>query len=286
MTLIAAIQTTSGDDIERNLDVIAGFVEAAKSEGAQLVVLPECFALMPKNSGQLRRSAEVHGEGKIQDFMAQLSRRVKLWIIAGSLPLRSDDAARVFNSLLVYDDNGANVARYDKIHLFDVELSGGEHYRESDYTMPGGECVVQDTPAGAVGLTVCYDLRFPEMYRRLSAMGATCMVVPSAFTVSTGIAHWAPLLRARAIENCCYVIAPAQVGIHGSGRQTYGHSLIIDPWGEIIAQRKTDPGLLFAEIDREKLERIRSQLPCLSHRRPDLFDPACLTRPVRPDRFA
>ena len=255
MTLVAAIQTSSGDDIERNLDVIAGFVEAAKSEGAELVVLPECFALMPKNSEQLRRSAEVHGEGKIQDFMAQLSRRVKLWIIAGSLPLCSDDAARVFNSLLVYDDNGANVARYDKIHLFDVELSGGEHYRESDYTMPGGECVVQDTPAGAVGLTVCYDLRFPEMYRRLSAMGATCMVVPSAFTISTGIAHWAPLLRARAIENCCYVIAPAQVGIHGSGRQTYGHSLIIDPWGRSNRTTKNRSG---AVVCRNRPRKTRA----------------------------
>ena len=271
MTLIAAVQTTSGDDIDRNLEAVAGYVETAGAGGAEVVVLPECFALMPKNSRQLRRCAEVHGEGKIQDFLGRLSRRAGLWIIAGTLPLRSDDAARAFNSLLVYDHLGANVARYDKIHLFDVELPGGETHRESDYTMAGGRCVVQDTPAGVVGLTVCYDVRFPEVYRRLSALGATSIVVPSAFTVATGAAHWAPLLRARAIENCCYVIAPAQVGDHAGGRRTYGHSLVIDPWGEVLAERKTAPGVLFAEIDHGKLERIRGQLPSLSHRRADLF---------------
>ena len=279
MTLIAAVQATSGDDIDRNLEAVAGYVETAGSEGAELVALPECFALMPKGKRRLRACAEVHGEGgegKIQQFLARLARRVGVWIIAGTLPIRSDDPARIFNTLLVYDDHGANVARYDKIHLFDMALSeatvaGGEAHRESDYTMPGDACVVQDTPAGAVGLTVCYDLRFPELYRKLSALGATSLVVPSAFTAATGAAHWTTLLRARAIENCCYVIAPAQTGRHSNGRQTYGHSLIIGPWGEVLAERKTAPGVLFAEIDGGKLERIRAQLPCLSHRRPDLF---------------
>lgn len=271
MTLIAAIQTTSGDDIERNLEAVAGHVETAAAEGAELVVLPECFALMPKTPRQLRACAEVHGEGKIQHFLKELSRRTGRWIIAGTLPLRSAERARTCNALLVYDDRGANVARYDKIHLFDVELPSGEQHRESDYTLAGSRCVVQDTPAGVVGLTVCYDLRFPELYRKLSALGATSMVVPSAFTVSTGAAHWMPLLRARAIENSCYVIAPAQVGAHSSGRQTYGHSVIIDPWGEVLAERAAAPGVLFAEIDHGKLERIRGQLPSLSHRRADLF---------------
>ncbi len=275
MTRVAAVQMTSGDDIDRNLAAAADYVEAAAAGGAQVVVLPECFALMPKNPQQLRECAEAHGTGKIQDYLAELSRRADLWIIAGTLPVRSDDHARTFNTLLVYDNHGANVARYDKIHLFDVDLPSGEQHRESDYTMAGSECVVCDTPAGVVGLTVCYDLRFPEMHRKLSGLDATSLVVPSAFTVSTGAAHWLPLLRARAIENCCYVIAPAQVGAHNSGRKTYGHSMIIDPWGEVLAQGDGwpdgAPQVLFAEIDNDKLKRIREQLPSLSHRRADLF---------------
>lgn len=271
MTRIAAVQTTSGDHIDRNLEAAAGYVEEARAGGAQLVVFPECFALMAKGKSQLRACAEVYGDGKIQRFMRQLARRAGVWIIAGSVPLRSDDRERVFNTLLVYDDTGANRARYDKIHLFDMHLPNGEQHRESEYTLAGGECVTQQTPAGTVGLTVCYDLRFPEIYRRLSAMGATSLVVPSAFTVPTGGAHWAPLLRARAIENTCYVIAPAQVGAHSNGRTTYGHSLIIDPWGEVLAERRAGPGVLFADLDPGHLRRVRAQLPCLSHRRPDLF---------------
>ena len=272
MPRIAAIQTTSGDEVDRNLAQAAGYVESAAAEGAQLVVLPECFALMPKTPQQLRACAEIHGAGKIQDFLKDLTRRTGLWIVAGTLPLRGDaDDRRTFNSLLVYDDRGANVARYDKIHLFDVELPGGERHRESDYTLPGSRWVVRDTPVGMLGLTVCYDLRFPELYRKLSALGATCMVVPSAFTVSTGAAHWMPLLRARAIENCCHIIAPAQVGHHSSGRRTYGHSVIIDPWGEVLAERANDAGVLYADIDHDKLERIRAQMPSLAHRRADLF---------------
>ena len=228
----------------------------------------------------MRACAEVHGDGKIQRFLAQLARRTGLWLIAGTLPIRSPDPKRVFNTALVYDDHGDNVARYDKIHLFDMDMAadGGETHRESDYTAAGGECVLQDTPAGLVGLTVCYDLRFPELYRRLTSLGATALVAPSAFTAATGAAHWETLLRARAIENCCYVIAPAQVGSHPSGRQTHGHSVIIGPWGDILAMRERAPGVLLAEIDNRRLERVRAQLPCLSHRRPDLFD--------RFDRFA
>lgn len=271
MTRIAAVQTTSGDRIDHNLAVAAGYVEEARAGGAQLVVFPECFALMAKGKSQLRACAEVYGDGKIQRFMRQLARRAGVWIIAGSVPLRSDDRERVFNTLLVYDDTGANRARYDKIHLFDIHLPNGEQHSESEYTMAGRECVAQQTPAGTLGLTVCYDLRFPEIYRRLSAMGATSLVVPSAFTVPTGGAHWAPLLRARAIENTCYVIAPAQVGKHSNGRTTYGHSLIIDPWGEVLAERRAAPGVLFADLDPGHLQRVRAQLPCLSHRRPDVF---------------
>ncbi len=296
MTTIAVIQINSTDDIARNLALVAEYVEAAKVGGAQLAALPECFALMPKHAQQLRDGAEPHAVGmetktkaktkasaavecKIQTFLAQLSRRLGIWLIAGSLPLRSDCADRPYNSLLVYDAHGENVARYDKIHLFDAQLANGERYFESEYTMPGGECVVQDTPLGKVGLSICYDLRFPEMYRRLTALGATIMVVPAAFTAATGAAHWEPLLRARAIENACYVLAPAQVGAHANGRRTYGHSLVVDPWGEIIAQQHGDGnedgesvhGALLAEIAPDRVAHARRQLPCWAHRRAELF---------------
>ena len=270
MTKIAAIQTTSGCDVDCNLVMVDGYVDAAASGGAEVVFLPECFALMASSSARLRAAAEEFGGGVIQDFMRDLARRFKVWIVAGSLPLVSEDSARVFNSLLVYDALGNCVARYDKIHLFDVELADEAH-RESDYTAPGSRCVVAQTPAGTVGLSVCYDLRFPEIYRRLVAAGAECLVVPSAFTVPTGAAHWLPLLRARAIENSCYVIAPAQVGAHQNGRVTYGHSTVIDPWGEVIALRETEPGVLFAEVDSGKLAKVRKQLPSHKHRRDDLF---------------
>ncbi len=272
MTIIAAVQTTSSDDIEENLAAAASHVEAAAAGGAEVVALPECFALMPKDHAQLRHCAEIHGDGKIQRFLAQLSRCLGVWIIAGTLPLRSPDSQRVYNALLVYNAGGENVARYDKIHLFDVALPSGEQHRESDYTCAGGACAAIQTPAGIIGLSICYDLRFPEIYRTLASLGAVVMVAPSAFTVSTGAAHWATLLRARAIENTCYVMAPAQVGYHiGGRRRTYGHSMIIDPWGDILALRKTAPGVLWAEIQADKLHRIRAQLPSLQHRRADLF---------------
>ncbi|MGI9311029.1 MAG: carbon-nitrogen hydrolase family protein [bacterium] len=271
-TKVAILQTTSGDEVARNLAAAAAQVEAAAARGAKLIALPECFALMPRSRAQLRERAEVYGDGEIQRWLAHWSRAADVWIIAGSVPLRSDDPMRVFNALLVHDPRGENVARYDKIHLFDAALSGAERYAESDYTMPGRECVVQPTAAGAIGLSVCYDLRFPEMYRRLAALGATVLAVPSAFALPTGAAHWEVLLRARAIENACYVIAPAQVGVHPNGRRTYGHSLIIDPWGEVIAQRADGVGAIFAEIDLRKVERARTKLPSLTHRRLDLFN--------------
>ena len=271
MARVAAIQMCSGDEIEANLKIAGEYLQAAAEQGAEVAVLPECFALMPKNPQQLCDCAETHGEGMIQDFLARLAPRLGMWIIAGSLPLRSDVREQPFNTLLMYDARGVNVARYDKIHLFDVELPSGEKHCESHYTMPGERCVVHDTPLGVMGLSVCYDLRFPELYRKLSALGATCVVVPSAFTVSTGEAHWLTLLRARAIENSCYVIAAAQVGHHNSGRETFGHSLIIDPWGEVIGQRQSETGVLLAEVNSDTIQRIRKQLPSLSHRRVDLF---------------
>jgi len=289
MTRIAAVQTTSGDDIARNLAAAAGYVEAAKAGGAALVALPECFALMARDKNQLRACAEEFGDGVIQDCMRRLARDAGVWLVAGGLPLRAADStdsteSRVFNALLVYDDNGDCRARYDKIHLFDIDLRGnrgevnrgesdrGERHRESDYTMPGGECVTVDSPAGVLGLSICYDLRFPELYRRLAAAGASVLLAPSAFTAATGRAHWATLLRARAIENACYVVAPAQVGEHSNGRATYGHSVVVDPWGEIIAERAAEPGVVFADIDAARVRQVRAQLPSWSHRRPDIFD--------------
>lgn len=282
MTRIAAVQTTSGDDIARNLEAAAGYVAEAKAGGAELVALPECFALMARDKHQLRACAEEFGAGAIQDCLRQLARDAGVWLVAGGLPLQSADESRVFNSLLVYDDTGDCRARYDKIHLFDIDLpggaddpSGGEQHRESDYTMPGRDCVVADSPAGALGLSVCYDLRFPELYRRLAAAGATVLLAPSAFTAPTGRAHWAALLRARAIENACYVVAPAQVGEHSNGRATYGHSLVVDPWGEVVAERAAGPGVVFADLDANRVRQVRAQLPSLSHRRADLFGEIC-----------
>lgn len=271
---VGLIQMSSGEGVTANLAAAEGYIQTAVSQGAQVVLLPECFALMPKNVTQLRQRAEPaepHGSGQIQDFLRQLAVRLRIWIIAGSVPLRSDDPERVFNTLLVYNADGENVARYDKIHLFDARLPSGENHCESSYTLRGNRCVVVQTPIGRVGLSVCYDLRFPELYRALVAKGAGCLVVPSAFTVSTGKAHWLTLLRARAIENSCYVLAAAQVGKTGGGRITYGHSVAIDPWGETVALLKSDPGILIAEIDPARVQRIRAQLPSLAHRRDDLF---------------
>ncbi|MGR3984391.1 MAG: carbon-nitrogen hydrolase family protein [Gammaproteobacteria bacterium] len=278
MPQIALIQTTSGDDIDVNLARIAEYVEEARAGGAAVVALPECFALMPNSAAQLRACAEIHGDGKIQRFLAELARRAGLWILAGTLPLRAREPQRVFNSSLVYDAAGENVARYDKIHLFDADLRGAgkpapqsaEHYRESDYTAAGEKCVVQKTPLGAVGLSVCYDLRFPEIYRKLVALGAVCLAVPSAFACATGAAHWEALLRARAIENGCYVFAAAQVGACGR-RRTFGHSAVIDPWGEVVAMRADSPGVLRAEIDAARIAEVRARLPSFSHRRPQLY---------------
>ncbi|MGR3913629.1 MAG: carbon-nitrogen hydrolase family protein [Gammaproteobacteria bacterium] len=283
MPQIALIQTTSGSDIDANLARAAELVEEARAGGAAVVALPECFALMPKNAAQLRECAEIHGDGKIQRFLAELARRAGVWILAGTVPLRAHVPQRVFNSSLVYNAAGENVARYDKIHLFDADLRGAraktsraassaaEQYRESAYTAAGAHCVVQSTPLGAVGLSVCYDLRFPELYRKLVALGAVCLAAPSAFACATGAAHWETLLRARAIENACYVFAAAQVGAHCSGRRTFGHSAVIGPWGEVVAMRADAPGLLRAEIDAARIAEARARLPSWSQRRPHLF---------------
>ena len=235
--------------------------------GARALFLPECFALMQTSRRQLRESAEALGAGPVQDRMAALAQQTGLTLFAGSLPVRSDDPTRVYNTSMVFGPEGQRLAHYHKIHLFDVELDSGERYLESAYTMPGDEPVMVETECGLVGLTVCYDLRFPELYRQLVARGAEILLVPSAFSPTTGPAHWEPLLRARAIENTCWVIASAQTGRHPSGRSTWGHSMVIDPWGRVVAQKAEGTGLLLTEIDRNETVRARRQMPSLAHRR-------------------
>jgi predicted amidohydrolase len=271
MPKIAAIQTSASDQIDKNLVLIRQQIEQAKSQGAELVVLPECFAFMQSSRAQLFESAEVDGSGKIQAFLSVTAKTLDIWIIGGSLPLQTLTAGKVSNTLLAYDNQGKRVARYDKIFLFDVSLSSGERYRESDYTEPGGSLEIMDSPVGKIGLSICYDLRFPEIYRKLTHMGAQLLVVPSAFSHTTGQYHWLPLLQARAIENLCYVIAPAQTGIHTSGRKTWGHTVIIDPWGKVLAELQTECGIVVVDVDLELLRRSREQLPSLKHCRPDLF---------------
>lgn len=264
--LIAAAQINATSDIPTNLKLLDPLIAQASAKGAQLIVLPECSALMPQNPDQLRQLAEPHPPTKttapIQTHLAARAAQHKI-SIAACLALRSPDPKRPYNSLLIYDPHGNNTARYDKIHLFNAKI-GNQNYRESAYTHPGAadpsNHITHPTPFGTLGLSICYDLRYPEHYRRLLKLGATILLIPSAFTVPTGKAHWRTLLRARAIENACYVIAPAQVGTHADNRQTYGHSLIIDPWGETLAECTTQtPHLLLAQINPQTQTNIRAR---------------------------
>ncbi len=267
MAKIAVAQTSSGDIIQDNIDYASGLIAEAADQGAEAIFLPECFALMQTSRAQLRESAEVFGRGTIQSAIGEAAKNCGILVFAGTLPLRSKDSKRVFNSSLVFSPQGNVLARYDKIHLFDVRLDSGEKYLESAYTMAGDQLALVPTSWGMIGLSVCYDLRFPELYRELVQAGAEILLVPSAFSVTTGPAHWECLLRARAIENFCYVIAAAQVGKHPSGRSTYGHSLVIDPWGKVVAENKSSKGLVMAEIALNEVSRARRQMPSLAHRK-------------------
>ena len=265
---VAAIQMTSGPDVAANLAVADQLVGEAADAGAVVVVLPENFAIMGLREADKLRASETDGSGPIQDAMAALAARRGVWIVAGTIPIKVPGEMRVAAASVVFDAGGARVARYDKIHLFDVDIPGrDESYRESANNRPGSEIVVVDTPAGKLGLSVCYDIRFPELFRRMSAAGATWFAVPAAFTVPTGEAHWEPLLRARAIENLCAVVASAQVGRHANGRDTYGHSLIIDHWGRILAERAAEPGIVVAELDLAAQAETRRSFPALQNRR-------------------
>lgn len=267
MPVVAAIQMTSGPDVAANLADARVLLEAAAARDAQLAALPENFSFMGLRDADKRGVAEADGSGPVQDFLAQTARELGLWIVAGTVPLRTGSDGRVAAACLVYDEQGGRRARYDKIHLFDVDVPGRhESYRESANIAPGTTPVVVDTPVGRLGLAVCYDVRFPELFRKLSADGAQLFTVPSAFTEPTGRAHWETLMRARAIENLCAVIAPGQSGVHPNGRETYGDSLIVDHWGRILTRLPAGRGCITARIDLERQAEERRSFPALGHR--------------------
>ena len=267
---VAAIQMNSGSEVDANLELASELLAEASADGCRLAVLPENFALMPRHGRDKAAVAEQPGAGPIQAFLAEAARRHRLWIVGGSMPIVSPEIenGRVYGGCPVFDDGGQQQALYRKIHLFDVDLvDKGESYRESHSMYPGDEPVSIETPAGCLGLTICYDLRFPELFRRLVDDGASLFSVPAAFTATTGEAHWHTLLRARAIENLAYVIAPGQYGRHPDDRATYGHSLICDPWGRVLAELPKGNGVVAADIDPQLPEKLRKEFPALSNRR-------------------
>jgi len=268
MKRIAAIQMASGPNVQANLLEAERLIARAAQQKAGLVVLPENFALMGAAEEDKVHIRESEGNGPIQDFLAAQAKRHRLWLVGGTIPMVASSPERVRASCLVYDDDGVLRARYDKMHLFDVHLDEGrETYFESQTIEAGNQLGVIDTPYGRLGLAVCYDLRFPEMFRNMVAQGMEVCAVPSAFTAVTGRAHWRVLVRARAIENLCYVVAAGQGGFHRNGRETYGHSLIVDPWGVVLDKIKQGPGLVVADIDPARARKLRRSFPVIDHMR-------------------
>ena len=266
-TVFAAIQMASSPKVSANLLEAGRLIQTAAQQGAKLVVLPENFALMGLKETDKLEIAESDGVGPIQDFLSKTAKTEKVWLIGGTLPIRAG-SGKVRASCLVFNDKGQRVGRYDKIHLFDVNVPGSdERYEESATIEPGEDPLVLETPFGRLGLSVCYDVRFPELYRRLTRAGMDVLAVPSAFTARTGSAHWEVLVRARAIENLCYVIAPNQGGFHKNGRETFGHSMIVDPWGAVLSSLSQGAGVITAEFDPERLKKVRAAFPALDHTR-------------------
>lgn len=263
-TKIAAIQMASAPEVRANLETAGRLIAEAATAGAKLIGLPENFYLVGRKEEDKVKAAEDEGDGPIQDFLAETAREHAVWLVGGTAPIRSADPARIRSACLVYDDSGRRVARYDKMHLFQFDATG-EHYDEGRAIQPGTEALAVDSPFGRIALSVCYDVRFPELYRTLGTFEIA--FVPSAFTVPTGSAHWHLLLRARAVENLAYVVAPAQGGTHASGRRTYGHTLIVDPWGTVLAERAEGEGVVFAEIDSARTIEMRRSLPALDNRK-------------------
>lgn len=265
MKKVAAIQMCSTSNLEENLSAAATLIAQASAQGAELAVLPEMFVLLGCDSAETVKIKETAGAGRIQDFLSTLAAKYDIWIVAGTIPIACQHPNKVRAACIVFDNHGQQVARYDKRYLFDATLSTGEVYRESDTTEAGEDAVVVETPVGKLGLAVCFDLRFPEHFAKLSAQGAEIISVPSAFTVKTGEAHWALLARSRAIDTFCYVIGACQGGTHTNGRKTYGHTMIVSPWGDVMDEAlNLEPGVTCVDIDLEKLYEIRQQIPVVT----------------------
>ena len=260
---VAAIQMVAGTSISSNLEEASRLIEMAASRGAKLAALPEYFFLMGMKESDKVAASEEDGSGPIQEFLSATAKRLGIWLIGGSVPLTSSRPDKVRNSCLVYDDTGNRMARYDKIHLFGLEL-GSEHYSEEKTIEAGNKVVSFESPFGRIGLSICYDLRFPELYRSMGRVDI--ILAPAAFTAITGKAHWETLIRARAIENLAYVIAPAQGGHHVNGRETHGDSMIVDPWGVVLDRLPHGAGIVIANINPEYQSSLRKSLPALNHR--------------------
>ena len=276
MSRAAVIQMNSTPDVAENLANARRLLEHAAATGAKLAVLPENFAIMGLSDRDKLAVAEPFSpsldKGPIQVWLARAARELDLWVVAGTAPIKVENEPRVAAACLVVDARGACVARYDKIHLFDVDVPASadrpaENYRESATITPGATRTVIDTPIGKLGLAICYDVRFPELFRALAMQGAEVFCLPSAFTVPTGRAHWHVLLRARAVENLCYMLAAAQSGRHANGRETYGHSMVVGPWGEVLTELPAGAGLVTADIDVQQSAELRRRFPVLQHRR-------------------
>ena len=265
---VAAIQLASGSNVSANLLEAERQTEAAVKKGAELIVLPENFAFIGRSCSDTNALREEPGDGPLQSFLSQLASKLGVWVVGGTIPLEADHAAKWRAACTVYDARGRQIARYDKQHLFDVNLiESDEQFVESESIESGDRVVVIDSPVGRLGISVCYDLRFPELYRAMLDRGVEVIALPAAFTAITGRAHWEILVRARAIENLAYVIAAAQGGFHIASRQTYGHSMIVDPWGTKLAERERGNGSVVAAVDRDFQNTTRRNFPCLDHRR-------------------
>ena len=267
-TKIAAVQMATGPNVGANLLETERLVAEAAESGAGLVVLPENFAFMGKRDQDQLALCEADGDGPLQDFLARTARKYGVWLVGGTIPMNARDAGKVRTACLLFNESGERMARYDKMHLFDVHLlDADERYVESATIEPGTEIVVMDSPFGRLGLAVCYDLRFPEMFRAMLDGGVEVLAVPSSFTAITGKAHWDVLVRARAIENLAYVVAADQGGYHINGRETHGHSMIVDPWGSVLAQVPRGNGVVSCMLDQDYQTTVRRTFPALDHRR-------------------
>ena len=264
MNKIAAIQMCSSHELKQNLKSAGDLISEAASNGARLLVLPEMFAMMGINPADKQQVQEGWGAGVIQDFLSDIARKEKIWLVGGTIPIKSSNPHKARAACIVYNDQGIPVGRYDKIHLFDVTISEDEKYLESDTTEPGNEITIIQTPVGKLGLAVCYDIRFPELFRYMFNQGVEIIAVPAAFTIKTGEAHWELLARSRAVENFSYVIGACQGGTHASGRKTYGTSIIVEPWGTVVARRpELSPGIIYGEVDLEKQKKLRLEIPVI-----------------------